>query len=57
MGSVMNGSVALDVAVAALRIGPDDEVIYDYIIAAAVIRAGATPVGWIPNHSLPPNRI
>src|ERR1700675_3983869 len=47
-GAVMNGSVALDVAVAALRIGPGDEVILPTFTiiscAAAIIRAGATPV-------------
>lgn len=46
--AVANGSVALDVAVAALRIGPGDEVIMPTFTiiscAAAVIRAGATPV-------------
>jgi perosamine synthetase len=46
--AVANGSVALDVAVAALGIGPGDEVIIptSTIIscAAAVVRAGAIPV-------------
>jgi len=46
--SVANGSVALDVAVAALRIGVGDEVIMPThtIIScpAAVVRAGAIPV-------------
>jgi len=46
--AVMNGSVALDVAVAALGIGPGDEVILPAFTiiscAAAVVRAGATPV-------------
>jgi perosamine synthetase len=46
--AVMNGSVALDVAVAALGIGPGDEVILPSFTiiscAAAVVRAGATPV-------------
>ncbi len=46
--AVCNGSVALDVAVAALGIGPGDEVIMPThtIIScpAAVFRAGATPV-------------
>jgi perosamine synthetase len=46
--AVMNGSVALDIAVAALRIGPGDEVILPTFTiiscAAAIIRAGATPV-------------
>jgi perosamine synthetase len=46
--AVMNGSVALDVAVAALRIGPGHEVVLPTFTiiscAAAVIRAGATPV-------------
>jgi perosamine synthetase len=46
--AVMNGSVALEIAVAALRIGPGDEVILPTFTiiscAAAIIRAGATPV-------------
>lgn len=46
--AVCNGSVALDVAVAALGIGPGDEVILPTFTiiscAAAVVRAGATPV-------------
>ena len=46
--AVANGSAALDVAVAALGLGPGDEVILPtYTIiscAASVIRAGATPV-------------
>lgn len=46
--AVMNGSVALDVAVAALDIGPGDEVILPTFTiiscAAAIVRAGATPV-------------
>jgi perosamine synthetase len=46
--AVCNGSLALDAAVAALRIGPGDEVIMPAftIISCptAVIRAGATPV-------------
>jgi len=46
--AVCNGSLALDAAVAALRLGPGDEVIMPAftIIScpAAVIRAGATPV-------------
>lgn len=46
--AVCNGSAALDVAVAALRIGPGDEVIMPTFTiiscAAAVVRAGATPV-------------
>lgn len=46
--AVMNGSVALDLAVAALGIGPGDEVIMPShtIIScpSAVFRAGATPV-------------
>lgn len=43
-----NGSAALDIAVAALRIGPGDEVILPTFTiiscAAAIVRAGATPV-------------
>ncbi|MGA7127662.1 MAG: DegT/DnrJ/EryC1/StrS family aminotransferase [Chthoniobacterales bacterium] len=46
--AVMNGSVALDVAMGALRIGPGDEVILPTFTiiscAAAIVRAGATPV-------------
>lgn len=46
--AVANGSVALDAAVAALGIGPGDEVILPTFTivscAAAVVRAGATPV-------------
>jgi perosamine synthetase len=46
--AVANGSVALDVAVAALRIGPGDEVIMPTFTiispAVSVVRAGATPV-------------
>lgn len=46
--AVMNGSVALDIAVAALDIGPGDEVIMPTFTiiscAAAIVRAGATPV-------------
>ena len=46
--AVMNGSVALDLAVAALGIGPGDEVILPTFTiiscAAAIVRAGATPV-------------
>ena len=46
--AVMNGSVALDLAIAALRIGPGDEVILPTFTiiscAAAVVRAGAIPV-------------
>ena len=46
--AVMNGSVALEVAIAALRIGPGDEVILPAFTiiscAAAIVRAGATPV-------------
>src|SRR5262249_37512161 len=46
--AVMNGSVALDIAVAALRIGPGDEVILPTFTiiscAAAIIRAGAPRV-------------
>src|SRR5580693_1667769 len=46
--AVVNGSAALDVAVAALRIGPGDEVILPTFTiiscAAAIVRAGATPV-------------
>ena len=46
--AVCNGSVALDVAIAALDLGPGDEVILPSFTiiscAAAVVRAGATPV-------------
>ena len=46
--AVCNGSFALDAAVAALRIGPGDEVIMPAFTiiscAAAVVRAGAVPV-------------
>jgi len=46
--AVCNGSMALDAAVAALGIGPGDEVILPTLTiiscAAAVVRAGATPV-------------
>lgn len=46
--AVCNGSAALDVAVAALKIGPGDEVILPTFTiiscAASVIRAGALPV-------------
>lgn len=46
--AVANGSVALDAAVAALGIGPGDEVIMPTFTiiscAAAIVRAGATPV-------------
>jgi perosamine synthetase len=46
--AVVNGSAALDVAVAALRIGPGDEVILPTFTiiscASAIVRAGATPV-------------
>jgi perosamine synthetase len=46
--AVANGSAALDVAVAALGIGPGDEVVMPTFTiiscAAAVVRAGATPV-------------
>lgn len=46
--AVMNGSVALDVAVAALDIGEGDEVILPTFTiiscASAIVRAGATPV-------------
>jgi perosamine synthetase len=46
--TVCNGSVALDAAVAALNIGPGDEVILPSFTiiscAAAIVRAGATPV-------------
>ena len=46
--SVVNGSVALDIAVAALDIGPGDEVIIPTFTiiscAAAIVRAGAKPV-------------
>lgn len=46
--AVCNGTAALELAVAALRIGPGDEVILPTFTiiscAAAVVRAGATPV-------------
>lgn len=46
--AVCNGSVALDAAVAALRLGPGDEVILPTFTiiscAAAIVRAGAVPV-------------
>lgn len=46
--AVCNGSLALDAAVAALDIGPGDEVILPSFTiiscAAAIVRAGATPV-------------
>jgi perosamine synthetase len=46
--AVCNGSAALDAAVAALKIGPGDEVILPSFTiiscAAAIVRAGATPV-------------
>src|ERR1039457_6537991 len=46
--AVMNGSVALDIAVTALGIGPGDEVILPTFTiiscASAIIRAGAIPV-------------
>jgi perosamine synthetase len=46
--AVCNGSIALDIAVQALRVGPGDEVIMPTFTiiscAAAVVRAGATPV-------------
>lgn len=46
--AVSNGSAALDIAVAALGLGPGDEVILPAFTiiscAAAVVRAGATPV-------------
>jgi perosamine synthetase len=46
--AVCNGSVALDLAIAALGLGPGDEVILPSFTiiscAAAVVRAGATPV-------------
>lgn len=46
--AVMNGSVALDLAVAALDIGPGDEVILPTFTiiscATAIVRAGAVPV-------------
>ena len=46
--AVCNGSAALDIAIAALGIGPGDEVILPTFTiiscAASVIRAGATPV-------------
>jgi perosamine synthetase len=46
--AVANGSVALDVAVTALGLGPGDEVILPTFTiiacAAAIVRAGATPV-------------
>ncbi|MEW5847156.1 MAG: DegT/DnrJ/EryC1/StrS family aminotransferase [Myxococcota bacterium] len=46
--AVCNGSLALDAAVAALQLGPGDEVILPTLTiiscAAAVVRSGATPV-------------
>lgn len=46
--AVCNGSVAIDVAVAALGLGPGDEVILPAFTiiscAASIVRAGATPV-------------
>jgi len=46
--AVTNGSAALDAAIAALKIGPGDEVILPTFTiiscAAAIVRAGATPV-------------
>lgn len=46
--AVCNGSVALDIAVTALRLGPGDEVILPTLTiiscAAAIVRAGAIPV-------------
>jgi perosamine synthetase len=46
--AVANGSAALDVAIAALGIGPDDEVILPTFTiiscVSAIVRAGATPV-------------
>ena len=46
--AVCNGSAALDVAVAALKLGPGDEVILPSFTiiscAAAIVRAGAVPV-------------
>jgi|ERR1035437_823124 perosamine synthetase len=46
--AVCNGTAALDVAVAALKIGPGDEVILPTFTiiscATAIVRAGATPV-------------
>jgi perosamine synthetase len=46
--AVSNGSVAIDAAIAALGIGPGDEVILPTFTiiscAAAIVRAGATPV-------------
>jgi perosamine synthetase len=46
--AVCNGSAALEAAVAALRLGPGDEVILPTFTiiscAAAIVRAGATPV-------------
>src|SRR5262249_18581339 len=46
--AVCNGSVAIELALAALRIGPGDEVILPSFTiiscAAAIVRAGANPV-------------
>ncbi len=46
--AVCNGTAALDIAVAALQLGPGDEVILPSFTiiscAAAIVRAGATPV-------------
>lgn len=66
--AVCNGSAALDAAVAALGIGPGDEVILPTFTiiscAAAIVRAGATPVvvdcdpiTWNMNAGLVANKI